>query len=372
MAESTEKQLKERLFTPKGEKVRQKIIDHIKEKNWERFLLRFPFVKEVENGRDLRAIEFGEIDLCRANFKRANLSFARFKGTDLERANFKRAALYKAYFEGANLERANFVRASDLYKTHFKGANLFGSNFKGAYIIKTYFRKVNLTLAILSNCFIEGVKFYDCTFDITEFDYSEIKDIDWGNSKINKRYFKNLQPPDYGLGFKDYTALMETYITLKNQFNKNGLYNDMSWAYLKEKESLRLHYKQYIIGEEKIYIHDRTKFFFKLLWEYILFFLFGYGEKPWHILGWSFLTIIIFGLIYKITNAIGSSLQDIDTGVTFWRSLYFSTITFTTVGFGDFHPLRDIPRIFVMTEAALGLFFYSLFVFTFGRRIAGR
>jgi len=348
---TTEKQLKERWLTPKGEKVRQKIIDHIREKNWERFLLGFPFVKEVKNGRDLRSIEFEEIDLRCANFKRANLRFAHFEGTDLERANFVGA---------------------DIYEAHFKRADIFGSNFKGAYIIRTYFEKINLCLTILSNCFIEDIKFYDCTLDLIEFDYSEINNIDWGNSKIKKRYFKNLKPPDHGLGFKDYIALMETYISLKNQFNKNGLYNDMSWAYLKEKESLRLYYKQNIIHEENINIRDRTKFFFKFLWEYILFFLFGYGEKPWHILGWSFLTIIIFGLIYKITNAIGSSLQDIDTGVTFWRSLYFSTITFTTVGFGDFHPLRDIPRIFVMTEAALGLFFYSLFVFTFGRRIAGR
>ena len=146
----------------------------------------------------------------------------------------------------------------------------------------------------------------------------------------------------------------------------------MSWAYLKEKESLRLHYKQNITNKKKFNFFGRTKNFFSFIWEYFLFFLFGYGEIPWHILGWSVLTIIIYGLIYKITNAIGSDLQDIDTTITFLRSLYFSTITFTTVGFGDLFPAKDVSRIFVMIEALIGLFSYSLFIFTFGKRIAGR
>ena len=69
---------------------------------------------------------------------------------------------------------------------------------------------------------------------------------------------------------------------------------------------------------------------------------------------------------------LGTNIE-IDNGViSYWHSFYFSTITFTTVGFGDFFPMENIPRILVMIEAALGLFFYSLFIFTFGRRIAGR
>ena len=63
----------------------------------------------------------------------------------------------------------------------------------------------------------------------------------------------------------------------------------------------------------------------------------------------------------------------IDNGIlSYWHSFYFSTITFTTVGFGDFFPIEKASRIFVMIEAGIGLFFYSLFIFTFGRRTAGR
>lgn len=244
------------------------------------------------------------------------------------------------------------------------------ASFNEANIVGVFFDGTNLNNANFSKCLLSEVKFNDCSIDEITFKSAVITKVNWGNLDIRKKYFEDLQPREL-YGEKNYYELSETYLGLKNRFNENGRYNDMSWAYLKEKESIRLIYKQKIIGK---YINGfvRVKNFFKFLWEYFLFYLFGYGEKPWYIFGWSVITIIIFGVIYKVISAIGSELNNIDVAITFWRSLYFSTITFTTVGFGDFHPINDISRVLVMIEAALGLFFYSLFIFSFGRRIAGR
>lgn len=408
MAGATEKQLKERWLTPEGKRIKKQVIDHIREDNWDKLLIGFKYVKEVENGRDLRFINLSKTNpigasLKEANLWGANLSETRLTGVDLNGANLWRANLSKSilsdaninkanlseanlvgcYLKEANLSEANLIGANltgailwnanlsgtELCKTDFSKAELQMADFSKANLIGTIFNETNLNNADFSNCLLSEMKFKDCSIDEITFKYAAITNVNWTNLNIRKKYFEDLKPREDIGDEKNYYELKETYLGLKNKFRENGRYNDMSWAYLKEKESLRLVYKQKMINKN---IFVRLKNLFKFLWEYFLFLLFGYGEKPWHILGWSILTILVFGIIYKITNAIGSNFQDVKITLTFLRSLYFSTITFTTVGFGDFHPLRDIPRIFVMTEAALGLFFYSLFVFTFGRRIAGR
>ena len=53
--------------------------------------------------------------------------------------------------------------------------------------------------------------------------------------------------------------------------------------------------------------------------------------------------------------------------------VYFSTITFTTVGFGDFLP-RAYPlfRVMAAAEAFLGVFLSGLFIFTLARKYSAR
>lgn len=65
--QATEEQLIERWLTPEGKKIRKKIIEHIREGSWKKFLKEFPFVKEIPYRRDLRLI----------NLKGANLEGAK-------------------------------------------------------------------------------------------------------------------------------------------------------------------------------------------------------------------------------------------------------------------------------------------------------
>ena len=57
-----------------------------------------------------------------------------------------------------------------------------------------------------------------------------------------------------------------------------------------------------------------------------------------------------------------SKLYDINQ-VSFWYAFYFSLVTFTTVGYGDWYP-EDMYRKFVMSEGVLGWLLLALFIVT--------
>ncbi len=167
---ATPKQLKERWLTPQGKKVRQQIIDHIQEDNWERFLEEFPFVEEIGNRRDLRFVNLFKADLKRANFWRADLRGAHFEGTDLRQAHFVRANLRKTHFGGADL-KGSTLWGADLRGAHFGGTNLAGTILRRANLGETDLKEsillycqligTDLSGADLTNAYIYGISTWD-------------------------------------------------------------------------------------------------------------------------------------------------------------------------------------------------------------------
>ena len=51
---------------------------------------------------------------------------------------------------------------------------------------------------------------------------------------------------------------------------------------------------------------------------------------------------------------------------------YFSAVTFTTLGFGDFHPSEGSCRVYASIEAFIGAFIIALLVYTFIRKSGGK
>jgi voltage-gated potassium channel Kch len=52
----------------------------------------------------------------------------------------------------------------------------------------------------------------------------------------------------------------------------------------------------------------------------------------------------------------------------YWRMFYFSTITVTTLGYGDIVPLTNKARLIVSTEAVLGVVVIGLFLNSLSKR----
>lgn len=83
-------------------------------------------------------------------------------------------------------------------------------------------------------------------------------------------------------------------------------------------------------------------------------------EKFFYFLGLIPLIISYFALVYKVFGIVDSTTnQEIEPD---WlNAMYFSVVTWTTLGYGDFKPINAL-KVWVMAEALMGYVFMGLLV----------
>jgi uncharacterized protein YjbI with pentapeptide repeats len=327
---------------------------------------------------DLKDAKLQWAELHHAKLHRADLEDACLQHADLWDAKFKKAILLKANIGQANLYEANLQKA-DLRNAELQKANLSHADLTGAKIDEY----TALTEAVLAHATLDG-----------------IKGLTRGNFLIGKCFFQK-----YVLGKKEKKEVekyKETYLTIKNYFIQAGRYDDASWAAYREKVLERINiYKECFndyrsskkalsIAKEnshksrlkKIRLNLFTSLF-KDLGRAILAFpkwfiflllsaLCGYGESPKRAFGSAVVIVFCFAyFFYKLKMVVYASNGSIAS--SFLKNLYFSIITFTTIGYGDLRP-QDIPpaQIIASLEGFIGVFMIALFVWTLARRYSGR
>ena len=102
--------------------------------------------------------------------------------------------------------------------------------------------------------------------------------------------------------------------------------------------------------------------------------LFGYGERIRGVLIAAAVVIAGFALLYCVKGVVVNEVTVATTATAPARmaydwgsSLYFSIVTFTTLGYGDLRPPEDL-RLWAATEAIMGAFLMALFVVTMARK----
>ena len=94
----------------------------------------------------------------------------------------------------------------------------------------------------------------------------------------------------------------------------------------------------------------------------------GYGERPCRILAAGALTIAVFGLLCFFLAGIQPSRPETPSQqLSMGECLYFSVVTFTTLGYGDFLPKPHF-RPWAATEAALGAGLIAAFIVSLTRK----
>jgi hypothetical protein len=305
----------------------------------------------------------------------AKLVQALSSGTDLSSSNLKKVVIKNAHIEKANLSKA-CLSQSDLSGNHFfdaalDGADLVGADLSDCDITHCSMKGADLTKARLTQARIWNATLSDA--NLTEADLS-CADL-WSSNLFNVKLWhtsfsgtKSMSRLSFTGGSKVFDnphinesgalSAEEAYRDLKQYFINNGMYNDASWASFKEKTMERLVLKK------------------KGDWNYIpslvMNILCGYGEKPYRIILTALSTIMLFALLYFSSGAIEHTVNP-SYSMRWFDYIYYSTITFTTVGYGDFVPKPFcLFRLMAAVEAFSGVFVTGLFIFTLARKYSAR
>lgn len=124
--------------------------------------------------------------------------------------------------------------------------------------------------------------------------------------------------------------------TFKKIYQQQGDDDIAKYYFIQENEFIRRQLKGW---------HWFTKTISYYYWEY--------GRKPHRIIYFSLAIIFIFGLTYYFART-NISLNATSKEFTFGDGFYFSTITFTTLGYGDFSPTGWL-KILCSIEAFAGV-----------------
>ncbi len=288
---------------------------------------------------NLKKVEVSGLDLSNRRLTQSCFSMAR-----LEHCLFIGADLSSSEGIGARFNRCDFVggdlTASDLTKAAFSHCSFSHADLRGACLAEIHFQETDLMGAMLHQCVVWNA-------DLA------------GAKNLKKKSFADphskREPKEAGISEKNAVVAFDSYRALKHHFYRNGLHEDGSWAAYRE-----------LTMERKHFFETRDPRFIPSL---LMDLLSGYTEKPNRAITASLVIIFAFALIYFAFDAIIHTSVGGSAWSRLWDCLYFSFITFTTVGYGDIVP-KPVPwfRALACVEAFSGPFMAGLYIFTLTRR----
>ena len=309
---------------------------------------------------------------------------AYFEGASFQNAYFNKASFQDSYFNGASFQNAYFEGAS-FQNAHFEGASFQNASFDGATFQIANFHKATFQNAYFPNVIID---------ENLIFTPDKVGKLDLQNSQFRSKGTITVDLTNA----KFYEAELEKVTFLdcnwpeKISEEKNGSrsFNELETIYRNLKQNMQ-HHGDYLEAGELYYREMEMKrkqidpFTPKWWGQNILRILCGYGEKPSRVIAVSLLIVLLGAILFfycgvstievgkdsegkpQITSRPIGYPSD-STAPDFLYCVYYSVVTFTTLGYGDIHP-ENCSYIFASLETFTGAFFMALFVLTFGRKM---
>ena len=315
-----------------------------------------------------------------ANFTRANLAGAHLEGAYLSRGNLQESILSRAHLQEAQLEDA-LMQGADLRNSELQhaqcyfsqmsevklcGAILHGTIFENAKMSSANLNDSELQRAKLINTNLRGAQLLYVNIDGASFDYSCLSDAQLTISSL-----------DINTSFKD-TNLSNCMVSITSNIDQETaiqvlaqgiVYNaqfadpvfgrkvrDQAWL------NKWLHNIKLLKGKQ------RCKYRCMRFWEWFWRESSDYGRSMGRWIIWSLFFMVFFSLIYKFFPE-GLHYDNGDRRLT---PLYFSIVTFTTLGFGDVSPQQWWSELIVALEVVLGYVNLGGLISIFATKVARR
>ena len=247
-----------------------------------------------------------------------------------------------------------------LSNIHFEGANLKHCNFQGGKIHDCKFEHVDLS----------HTEFKNSTINNCDFSEAQCMGMNLHGSKIIDCDFKDAIIKDISLD----RVLIDQHTTfghkIRSEKEKNYHYAAVEYKQIKEMyKSSSLHSLADKYYHKEMVMKRKTMSM--LHPHYWLNFIFGdllckYGTSFVRVIMAAILVVVGCASAYTVNNSLIYHNSVVDA--SFADALYYSTVTFTTLGYGDFHPIGEM-RYLAAVESFVGAALLSLFTVIVARQL---
>lgn len=307
-------------------------------------------------GTDLTNTEFGGSNLQNVDFTGCNTENTHFGGTDLTGSKFCRVDLTSAGLGGSKLVDVNFAEA-DLSGLDLSEQNLRNSNLENTTLVNTDLSGSNLQETNLEFAVLES---------------TDLRGADLQNSMTYQTYFDSVR-------LDRATSLGDTCY-----YHESGELDKATWVYREYQQILKDNSLPEKVRKYRVYEKDSKKDLSSSFWVRfvgnISSLAWLYGESWKRIFLTSAATITAYSVLYTISGI--ETVTTVPDSITIQgfqvqmpeyinqvlSGIYFSILTFSTMGYGDLQPHNDIIRFLAGSEAILGGLLLAAFVFVLGRR----
>lgn len=284
-----------------------------------------------------------------------------------------------AYLNGVNLIGVNWFADVSLVQADFREADIRGIDCSGAVLQHARFHETLASDADFSTANLEGARITEtdlrgATFVDARLNEAILKDLyidphtEFGEQSI---YEKEQSAPPAIAETHSLRAAAWVYRELQQVYDENSFPELVRRSYRQEKDARRR-----LAWAENDYA-NAIKY---ELSRWVM----RYGSSPYRILWVSAVVILVCGVLYPLTGGIQITADEQTITYTlanpeeasrwwlahvFVRSLYFSLVTFTTLGYGDIQPIGMWARILAGIEAGVGTLLAALLVFVLIRSV---
>jgi hypothetical protein len=268
------------------------------------------------------------VNLEGAHLEMAILVEAQMEGAYLRRAHLEGVRLWHAHLEGADLEGV-FMQQSKLEWAYLKGAILVGAHIQRAWFWWAH---------------LEGANFYGAHLEGAELDRAHLEDsiLTSANLEGAKLFEANLEGAKLGVANLEGANVSGVKYNRKTKFQGCRVSNCYGSP----------RFRAFAMHQDFLEEMRKGKWWEKglvALWNVIA----DCGRTPWLWMGWSVLFAVYFGFNYFWMEPGSFNIPKLPQD-NVWTYLYYSVVTFTTLGFGDVTPNTLAAARWVMAEVILG------------------
>jgi len=329
-----------------------------------------------------------QISFANAELTNCDLTSNLMKDADLQRTDFTGSKLQNIDFSGANLEQSLLSR-TNLYGANFTGSKIDGAVFGDAQVSQdTEFGSQDGKRVVYDPAYssrdssksrsgreklVRAIKRYLPLRPQWNKEHDSLACNQFrpreDSSSTNQTNDDSRETPEERL-----TKAARSYHSIEKIGRSNALPELQTRGFVRRQEMNRLRY----IEKARTSKSWAWQHWSRWLRASVARLTLLYGESPWRVLSASLAVILFSGMIYPLGGfrSGSSTTPELMKATSFgeWLTMlpdgiYFSTLTFTTLGFGDFQP-AGWGRILATGETAIGATLLALLVFVLGRRAA--